>query len=141
MKQTKFIACIICFFLLLSCCSCGWFGPQEYICKVDDVKSVQIVSLGEYVEDEYRYDYTVLYEIEDCVLFVEELNELKHSVNWGDPMVLNVGYTVIRIEYTNGDFDFIHSSAQLFNRSEKNDSGFFFFDKEQFDALISEYMD
>lgn len=126
--------------LVLLCCSCGLFGDQRYVCNVDEVESIQIVRLDEYVEGEYRYNYTVLSQITDCAAFVDQLNKVDHSVNWGDPRQMDVQYVVIRISYLNGDFDEIHQDAQCFSRSGVNNYGFFFFDDEQFSALISDYI-
>ena len=130
--------CIIFIFL---CCSCGLFGEQRYACDVEMVESIQIVNLEEYVEGEYRYEYTVLSQISDYEVFVSHLNELDQSVNWGDPRQLCIQSVVIKIDYSNGDFDLIHPDAQCFNRSGTNQYGYFFFDDEQFDSLILEYIE
>ena len=62
----KRIVCIILpIILIFLCCSCGLFGDQEYVCKVEDVASVQIVRLDKYVQGEYRFEYTVLSQIDD----------------------------------------------------------------------------
>ena len=124
---------------MLFCCSCGLLGNQEYNCDLAEVKSIQIVSLDKYIEGEYRYEYTILSQITDTEAFVGRLNSLQSSVNWGDPQQMEEGYIVIRIDYHNGDFDLLHSGAQCFNRSGTNQYGYFFFDKEQFNELISEY--
>lgn len=140
MKGICFISlCVLSVVLICLCCGCGFFGDQRYTCEVENVKSVQIISLDKYVEGEYRYEYTVLYEIPNNSVFVEDLIGIKHTVNWGDPMQMDVGYTVIRIDYLNGDYDLIHSNAQCFHRSGVNQYGYFFFDKEQFNALITKY--
>lgn len=139
MKKTILPISILCIFLVTICCSCGWFGPQRYICEADEVESVQIIRLEKYVEGEYRYEYTVLSEIADRSVFIERLNNLKHSVNWGEPSQMDIGYVVIRIVYLNGDYDLLYPNAQRFHRSGVNNSGFFFFDEEQFQTLISEY--
>lgn len=135
---------IICFLLIailmLLCCSCGLFGDQQYVCKAEDVASVQIVRLDKYVQGEYRYEYTVLSQIDDFDDFVGRLNAVKHSVNWGDPQQMDESYVVVRIEYLNGDFDLIHPDAQCFNKNGTNKYGYFFFDDEQFETLISDYM-
>lgn len=137
MKRIILTPCII---LMLLCCSCGLFGPQRYVCEVDQVESVQIVRLDKYVEGEYRYEYTILAQISDYTTFVSRLNKLKHSVNWGDPGRMNVQYVVIKIDYHNGDFDLIHPDAQWFHRSGVNNYGYFFFDDDQFNTLISDYL-
>lgn len=137
----KRIILSLCIFLMLLCCSCGMFGDQRYVCDVEKVDSIQIVRLDKYVEGEYRYEYTVLSQISNYETFVSHLNELDHSVNWGDPRQMDVQYIVIKIDYSNGDFDLIHPDAQCFNRSGSNQYGYFFFDDEQFNSLISDYIE
>ena len=139
MRRFIFSYLIICIILALLCCSCGFFGPQEYICEINNVESIKIVKLDQYVNGEYRYEYTVLAEISDHAAFVQRLNNLDHRVNWGDPGRLQTGYVVIRVDYINGDYDLIYPNAQWFNRDGVNDYGFFFFDVDQFDTLISDY--
>lgn len=132
---------MLCVTIAISCCSCGFLRKrQTYYCDVNAVKSVQIVRLDKYIEGEYRYDYTVLCEISDYSTFVSNLNDIEHSINWGDPRQMQVQYIAIKIDYRNGDFDLIHSDAQCFNNSGVNNYGYFFFDEKQFNALISEYV-
>ena len=142
MKIFKSKLCVLCIITMCFLCSCGLLSPQSYICEIDNVESVQIITLDEYVYGEYRYEYTVLTQISnsDIANFIDRLHNVECSVNWGDPYQLNVGYTVIQICYKNGDFDFIHADAQWFNRSGVNEYGFFFFDDEQLEALISDYL-
>ena len=137
--RIRLLLCVLCLNLMLLCCSCGFFGPQKYVCEVDDVASVQIIRLEEYVEGEYRYEYTILAQISNYRAFVDRLNNLKHSVNWGEPGWFPSQCVAIRIDYNNGDFDLLHPSKQWLNRGGVNQDGYFFFDKEQFHALISEY--
>jgi len=126
--------------LMLLCCACVPIGFQKYACKVQDVESVQIVRLDKYVREEYRFEHTVLSQIDDFEPFVNRLNNVKRSANWGDPYPVYEGSVVIRINYLNGDFDLLHQDAQLFNRNGKYQSGYVFFNDEQFEALISDYM-
>ncbi len=140
MKETRFFVCILCIIVMFFCSSCGFLGEQRYICDVNKVESARIIRLDEYIEGEYRYEYTVLSQIYDYVTFVDQLNTMEHSVNWGDPRQMDEEYVVIRIDYCNGDFDLIHPDAQWFNRSGVNQYGYFFFNDEQFDALISNYL-
>jgi hypothetical protein len=141
MRKTRSIAFVICTVIALLCSGCEVLGPQTYQCEINDVKTVQIIRLDRYVEGEYRYEYTVLCDITDKDVFVERLNAVEHSVNWGDPRQMDVGYIVIKIDYVNGDFDLLHSDGQCFNRSGTNQYGYFFFDETQFEQLIAEYAD
>ena len=137
MKRILFPLCVA---LVLLCCACGLVGDQRYVCDIAKVDSIEIVRLDKYVQGEYRFEHTVLSQVSDCDTFVSRLNRVDHSVNWGDPGRMKEGYIVIRIDYRNGDFDLIYSGAQWFNRSGVNQNGYFFFDVEQFEALISEYI-
>ena len=138
--KKKLLLCILCSGILLFFSACGLFGPQEYICEEENVRSVQIIRLDDYIEGEYRYDYTVLHDIEDISTFVSQLNDLDQSVNWGEPGQMDVGYVVIRVEYLNGDVDELYPNAQCFNSNGENNYGYFFFNRDQFDALIDAYV-
>ena len=137
----KKIVLLLCIVLMASCCSCGFFTP-EYVCEVDSVNSIQIVNLGEFNSEENRFEYEVLAEISDYQAFANQINETDRSVNWGDPVPMKSQSIVIKINYSNGDFDLLHWDAQLFYHSETEyyGTGYYFFDKEQFDALISDYI-
>lgn len=140
MKKSRLMLCAFCIILMVLCSSCGLFGPQRYTCNVDEVESVQIVIFEGYNNIEEKFIYTILSQISDYETFVERLNKVEHSVNWGDPRVIKVQDVVIKIDYRNGDFDLLHADAQLVNRSGESNSGYFFFDDEQFNALVSEYL-
>lgn len=140
MKRFMALFTIMCATIMLLCCGCGLLGEQEFSCNVDEVKTIQIVTLDEYIKEEYRFEYTVLAEVSDHSYFIDRLKSIKTSVNWGDPNVYTTGYTVIRIEYENGDYDLIYSDAQTKKRGDKKNTGYLIFDKTQFNALISEYV-
>jgi len=115
-------------------------GQQTYFCDVDNVGSIQIVRIDKVASAEDGFEYTVLSHIDDSKDFAERLNNIDHSTNWGDPIPIQVQHVVIRIEYINGDHDLIHQGAQCFYRSGKYKTGYFFFDDDQFDELISGYL-
>lgn len=139
MKTTRLCVCVLCVVVLLSLCSCGFIPQEQYHCEIENVESIQIVRFNELVPEEYRFEYTVLSTIPDCPAFVDRLNSIKYSVNWGAPFTLKENDVVIRINYQNGDFDYIHPDTQSFHRGEKVGTGYFLFNYEQFHALIAEY--
>ena len=138
MKKTRRLLCIPCIILILLCCSCSFFY-DPYFCEFTEVESIQIIRLNKYVEEAYTYEYTVLADISDIEAFVERLNKIEQSDYWGAPYVMFEGYVVINITYSNGDYDWLHQDVQLLHRSGVNNDGYFFFDDEQFLALISDY--
>lgn len=139
----KLINAVLCFTLAFSLCflcGCGCFGVLRYECEGDRVASAQIVKFDDYVEGSYAYEYTVLKEIEDVPRFIERVNSLKQRPYFGAPMMFEKGDVLIRIEYTNGDFDLIHRNVQSIVRSGEDSMGDFTFDKDQFDELIADYL-
>ena len=140
MKKTKAVLTVLsCMFIFLSFCSCGFF-TDPYQCDADAVESIQIVVLDDYIESEFRYEYKILCTIGDHAVFVERLNTLDQSVWWGDPRPMEEGCTVIKVEYLNGDYDLLYHDSQTGYRNGKNTTGFILFDQEQFEALISDYL-
>lgn len=139
MKTKRLCVYVLCVVILLSLCSCGFIPQMQYHCEIENVESIQIVRLGDYVQAEYRFDYTVLSSIDDCSTFVNKLNSVKCSENWGSPLLMPENGVVIRIAYQNGDYDLLHPDAQHFYKNGVSNYGYFFFNTEQFNALIAEY--
>lgn len=125
--------------LVLLCCSCGFFGDREYVCDIEEVESIEIVRIEELAREE-QARYTVLASITDYSDFVERLNSIDYTINWGDPRVLKEDFVVIKIQYLNGDRETIHWSAQSFDHSDGKKTGYFTFNEEQFNTLVSDYL-
>lgn len=140
MRNIKILLCIILAMLILACQGCGFLGDQKYVCEIENVETIQIVRLGRFNEEIRDYEYKIISEVKDKEEFIKRLNAIKCNKYWGDPTILDEGSTVIKIVYKNGDFDLLHYRAQEFTQSKHSSSGFFFFDKDQFLALISDYL-
>ena len=131
----------LCVILLLYGLYSGFFfRNQSFICNVEEVSSIQIVRLEEYVEEEYQFEYNVLAEISDLDTFVNRLKGIEHSTYFGTPSRMKTGDVVVRIDYHDGNYDLIHHHVQWFNHPGQENGGCFAFDKEQFEALISDYV-
>lgn len=118
----------------------GFVREQAYSCEADQVASAQIVRLDKFIKGIDEEEYRVLCEIEDPTGFIARLNDLECSVNWDEPEQMKIGSVVIRIDYHNGDYDYLSPDAQIYHRSgQKNRYGYLYFDEEQFTALISDY--
>ena len=142
MKKYKWMFYILLAVLVLLSSSCGFLKDQQYSCNVDAVESVQIVELTGFNKEKLEYEYTVLAEIADYTTFVERLNNLEQRYAFiGDPAVFEIGYTVIRIDYFGGDYDLVHNLSYRQVRSGTiTSNGYCRIDREQFDALIADYM-
>ena len=141
MKRIRVLCGIFALLIVVSVTGCGLIGEQSYTCDVENVKFVQIVKIGEYDKHTYRFTHTTLCEIEDPTAFIERLLSIKQSVNWGDPGTFQTGDIAIYIEFENGDFDRISATAQTKIRDgAKGGGGYIFFNKEQFNALLNDYL-
>lgn len=142
MMKKKLLCLILCFNLMLLLCSCGFFGERRYVCDTENIKSIQIVALSGFIQEEQEFEYTVVSEVSDYLAFAERLNGIKQRVamGFGDPSVFNWDETVIKINYLNGDFDLIYFNVQVFKKNDVYQTGHFIFDDDQFNALLSEYI-
>lgn len=138
MKIVRLITttCLLMFCVLLCGCSPNPWRHGEYKCEIENVESVQIVRLGE-TDDDYQFTCTVLRNVTDKDSFLEQLNALDYRNGSTPPKPLKVGYVAIRINYFNGDYDYIYQNSQKFYRGDKSQTRQFLFDKEQFDDLIA----
>ena len=133
--KRKIISLCVFWVTMVLLSSCFLTSGNKYYCNIDEIERIQIVELGDYdMED------TVLLEIEDLDNFVNRLNKIERSTNFGAPGSLFSGYIVIKIDYINGNCDLLYRNAQVFFESDTARYGHIFFDKEQFNALISDYL-
>ena len=63
----------------------------------------QIVKLGKYVEEKYRYKYTIFSQIFHYEIFLSHLNGVEYFENWGALCQMDIQYIVIKIDYSDGD--------------------------------------
>lgn len=135
----KLLFCVLCLSLMFLFCSCDFNSVNQYSWYIDGVESIQIIRLGEYIEEEDRYEYTVLTQIPDHKTFIKRFNEMNQSRTSAERTKLDLQQLSIRVDYKTGKFHILQPDAQLFNMSGVNEFGHYIFDKEQFNALISEY--
>ena len=142
MKLSKilFVGLIVVFIFSLSACV---YAPASYVCDSSKVESVQIVEFGKWDEETQEQEFIVLVNIADVFAFVERLNNLKDNdffFIFGSPDVMYEGDIIIKVNYFNGDYDLLKESRQYFCRSGIYKSGRVTFDREQFKALIDDYL-
>lgn len=137
--RKKMLLCMLCMGLMFLCCSCDFNSVNRYSWYIDGVESIQIIQLDKYIEEEDRYEYTILTQIPDHRIFINQFNEMSQSKISGVPQKLDIQQLSIRVNYKTGNFHILQPNAQLYNMSGVNEYGHYVFDKEQFNALISDY--
>ena len=124
------------------CSGCALF-TQEFHCNASDVETISIVEVNEGRDESGNFEYQekLLCEVTDISAFITKLNSVECRINGGDPVSIELGSIAIKITYKNGDRDLLaHNAQRLYRQNTGYDSeGFWWFDQEQFEALISEY--
>ena len=114
-------------------------NKELYPLDEENISSCQIVRQDE-------AGYTVLAEVEDKSAFLRKLKELrKESVSliYGDPPTQYIGEILIRLEYLNGDYDYVDPRVQYSYHPNERYSyrhSYYSFDYEGFKKLIEEYI-
>ena len=122
-------------------------GPEE------DISKVSIITAEFTGQGEYGFNETELVHIQDIDTFIADFrNTTYYSRNFGEPTTVfgyNFEYTsvtVIKIEYSNGNFDLIcQNAASCYKKGYANNEmnwyrGTGFFDEAQFEALMDKYL-
>ena len=131
---------IIVFILLLAVTNCNC-GRKLYNFRPDqsNIQAIQLVSLGDPLKG-VEHNQTVICEIQDISEFLLDFYEMACYENH---IPTSAKFSpVIKIIYKNGDYILIDYQGQ----SEFRDGSFwtyegrFYFEKEQFQALIQKYM-
>ena len=141
MNKSRVASCILAVMFMISLAGCGFIGEQRYTCDVENVKSVQIIKLGEYDEESCWFQQTTICEIENRTEFIERLLGISQTVRFGLPGAFYSGDIVIYIEYVNGDYDLISYIAQTkVENGVGNGGGHITFNPKQFNALLNDYL-
>ena len=126
------------------CSGCALF-TQKFHCNSSDVEAVSIVEVNEGRDENGNFEYqeNLLCEVTDISAFITTLNSIECRINGGDPVSIELGSIAIKITYKNGDRDLLtHNAQRLYRKDTGYDSaGYWWFDQEQFEALISKYYD
>lgn len=137
--RKKMLLCMLCMGLMFLCCGCDFNSVNQYSWYTPGVESIQIIQLDKYIEEEDRYEYTILTQIPDHKIFIKQFNKINQTRTSVERVKLDLQQLSIRVDYKTGKFHILQPDAQLFNMNGANEYGHYVFDKEQFNALISEY--
>lgn len=105
--------------LSISLAGCGKEISYPFLHGVDEIQEIQIAR----IELDYEYQEFYLDRLDDCIVLadIEDTSEFIEKFSsdvlfsrywWGDPTSLGHGDYVIKITYTNGDFELIGYYAQ-----------------------------
>jgi hypothetical protein len=131
----------LCLFLCVVCCSgCGEI-EYEFLHSTDDIVTIEIVQKSAYQKGEKEPQYTEICKIEEKDVFLADFKMLTCYRTADPPKVVPDDAIVIRIVYSNGDYELIHYCAQIrVHDGEINPYGIATLLQEEFDQLLEKYL-
>lgn len=138
----KIIVLIVCLIYLLS--SCRHRETYVFLNSTKEISSVSIVSISFDINGEMTQ--TEIKKIINTDVFLDDFRNLNCYTYYGDPTGVTpegIGDTVIKISYTNDEYELINWTGQAEYTTEIGFcyyAGFSVFDENQFESLIEKYL-
>ncbi len=127
-----------------SACKVRFSEKYQFIDSEENIDAISIVKIS--YNDSSELIQTNIKTVDDKDGFLEKFRSVGCYIYFGDPVGPDSTEDedkVIKISYKNGSYELINHCGQSEYISEKDKlsfyAGFNVFDKEQFEALISEY--
>ena len=139
----KCIACIILLFAVLCIGACRVQEEYSFSQSVDNISYIAIATAV--FDEEGWFSHIEKTHIEDVEGFINNFRKIPCYIWFGDPIGIPPecdGENLIKIVYTNGDYELIHWSGQAEYVEEHGFqmyAGFSVFDEEQFKAFAASY--
>lgn len=141
-KIVILIVCLICFICLLS--SCRHQEAYSFLNSIEEILNVSIVSIS--FDENGVMTQTEIEKIVNTDAFLDDFSNIGCYTYYGDPAGVTpegISDTVIKILYTNGEYELINWSGQAKHTTEKGFryyAGYSVFDETQFESLIAMYL-
>ena len=117
---------------------------EKFHCDPSDIETITIVKVSEGRDENgnFMFQESFLCEVTDISAFITELNNIECRINGGDPVSMELDSVAVKIVFKNGDRYLLTHNAQWLYRQETgiDSEGFWWFDKEDFDMLINNYL-
>lgn len=120
--------------------SCETEARYKLMYDLSDICGIEIIEVGE-ENAQGSIQQTTVCVINDITAFMNDFTQLTCYYLYTDPVGIENNSTVIKIIYNNNDYELISASGQArcINGQYNNYVGCRYFDKEQYEALISKY--
>ena len=139
MKKPIIALFLICFILMLP--GCYLDVEYEFFHDTSEITSIKIVEIFEHDHEKLYYKENILATIENTNIFLQEFSEIHCEEIFNDPLTVEPNTIVIKVLYSNGDYEYINYNAQrkCYKDSLMSHNGYFELDQEPFEALIKKY--
>ena len=126
--------------------ACSGKKAYEFINKESEIRTIEIVKLCEYDQENGEYKEELISIVEDHAAFLSDFKKVECYNHWTDPTGVFEDSIVIKITYQNDEYELIHHYGQgKYRHYDDNQSyfqpyaGYRYFDEEQFNDLIEKY--
>lgn len=139
MRKLIAFSLLVCSVFALS--GCYLDVEYEFFHDTSEITSIKIVEVLNFDYEKLCYEENVLATIENTEVFLQEFSEIHCEEIFNDPETIEPNTIVIKVLYSNGDYEFINYIAQrkCYKDSSRSHNGYFILDKEPFEALIKKY--
>lgn len=140
MKKTVIL--IVCLICLLS--SCRHRETYPFLNSIDEILNISIVGIS--FNENGEMTQTEIEKIVNTDVFLDDFRDINCYTYYGDPAGVTpegVSDTVIKISYTNDEYELINWTGQAEYTTEKGFryyAGYSVFDEKQFESLIAKYL-
>ena len=138
----KIVILIVCLICLLS--SCRHRETYPFLNSIEEISNISIVSLSFNANGEMTQ--TEIEKIVNTDVFLDDFRNISCYTYYGDPTGVTpegISDTVIKISYTNDEYELINWTGQAEYTTEKGFryyAGYSVFDEKQFESLIAKYL-
>ena len=115
----------------------------NFIQDQSEIDTIEIIEVGEPDLQGVNEQISIC-TIEDTTSFMGKFNQMKCYDHYGDPIGVLPDTIAIKILYSNGEYELITPIGQARytkKRQYKNYVGYRSFDNEEFNGLVSQYID
>lgn len=139
--------CLMILFVVIMCIhfgSCRHEETYRFLNSTDEISKISLVAIS--FDENEKVIQTEIQKISDTVAFLDDFRDVNCYTYYGDPTGVTeegVEDTVIKISYANDEYELINWMGQAVYTQERGFiyyAGYSVFDKDQFNALISDYL-
>lgn len=138
----KIFGCLCIIFMTVVLMGCKKEVSYNFMQNQSEIDMIEIVKIGE-PNAQGENEQTTLCTIDDITSFMKEFNQLECYDHFGDPIGVTPDMVAIKIVYNNGEYELITSYGQARytpKRKYRNYVGYCSFDNQEFEKLLSQYL-
>ncbi|KAF0091863.1 MAG: hypothetical protein FD141_47 [Fusobacteria bacterium] len=139
--RNKLFFFIFALILMIFTTGCEQKVEYKFLQNIENIEKIEVVIFGE-SKSSLQPELTIKNELSDESIseFLKDFSDLECYKYLTDPGRLSIGDTVLKISYSNGEYELINEDAQgRFKNNKYIGIGKYYFDDKLFYELLSKY--